>query len=372
MPTPADLAVVPLPRPASDAALHIIAEPAELRVWANTRVRLRVEPKGDIAYSRFVWHFEDGSDPMAGLEVEHTFAESVRDRHVTVQAQRPGQPDTVVSRRLPIERLPVVPVDGPVQGPAVAELPDSPGTRLLFAGGVLDADLGQLVVDTADRHHAAALLVNDSGSAQACQAVLTRRALKLPLLLWPTEGSEAAVQVLYDPDSRLQSLKKGSKDTGIWVLGDLALIAVDTRLDTVGEPELKHLHDNLQLATAYPHALLLTARPLTLLRDGELIADRAYRIYEHVLRQQVTAVISSNSGVYYDGRFGGARVVAIGRAAAGDCVRLLGNENCQDPGLTVLDIGNSAKFQINNLVGDRFSRLLGRADLPPEVGKVRR
>jgi hypothetical protein len=369
LPTPVSPTAAPLPHPLADPGLKIVADPTELRVWANTAVRMRVESTGEVSFDRYVWHFEDGSEPVSGLEVEHTFAESVRDRHVTVEALRAGQPPVVVSRRLPVERLEIAPVDGgPAQEQAVA-LPSPQGTRLLLAGGPLGPDVVAAIAAMARKAHADLVIVTDAAAAQA----LVAQVAEVPVLVAPLEpGVPEPMQIASNPEDRLAPLRKGTRDLGVLTLGELALVAIDTRADTVGEPQLKQVRDGLLGATAYPATVLWTARPLTLVRDGELIADRAYRIYEHALRQQVTVVVSGSSGVVYDGRFGGQQVVAIGRAQAGECMRLTGTDACQPPTLTVLDVAARGKVAVHVLTGPGFDRLLTRQELPSEAGKIRR
>ncbi len=365
--------VAPLPRPIADKGLHITAQPAELRVWANTEVRLRVVNDGTATYDRYVWHFEDGSDPVSGLEVIHTFAESVRDRHVTVEALRAGQAPVVISHRLPVERLAVVPVDGESLHAQATELPAPVGARLLFAAGPMTPEVLEATAAAARRIHAEVVVATDPAAAQTLSIQLPDMAV----LVWPTEPSPteanpAPLRIVGNPEARVSPLHKGARDLGVFTLGELALVPIDTRAETVSEPQLKQLRDALLAATAYPATVLLTARPLTLLRDGELIADRAYRIYEHALRQQVTVVISFASEVFYDGRFGGQQVVAVGRAQPAECARLTGTDACQEASLTVVDVSPRGKIAVQVLTGATFERVLSRQELPAEAGKVRR
>lgn len=374
------IAVAAVRKANEDQALRILARPAELRVWANTRVRLQVENTGTVQYERYIWHFEDGSDPVVGVDVEHIFAESVRDRHVTVEALRAGQANAVVSRRLPVERLAVVPVDGEIAAPGEAALPAARGLRLIFAGGPMSASVAAGVLEATVRTKASLLVATDPAAGELLRKLAEQVAPDVAVALWPTEPGVAAgqpagdppLQWLRNPDDRIAPLRRGARDLLVWTAGDLALAVVDTRGETVAEPDLKRLRDGLQAAGVFPTSLLLTARPLTLLRDGELIADRAYRIYEHALRHQVTAVVSAASGVWYDGRFGSARIVAVGRAQAQDCLRLSGSDGCQLGAVTVVDTGGGGKVVVTVMTGAHFDHVVGRQELPAEVGKVRR
>lgn len=376
---------VPVPAFAPAAELRIEAEPAELRVWSNTRVRLAIGGPGAAGYERFVWHFEDGSDPVAGAVVEHTFAESVRDRHVTVEAQNAGAAAVVVSLRLPVERLEVVPVDG--SDATTGRLPASPGLRLVLVGGPLAAaQAAELAAAVGPMKADVLVLAGTRADAEALAFAIAPRLPAAAILHLPLETqavlpgavqTEPALAVIHDPGERLGPVRRGDRDVGVWSLGDLAITVVDTRGETVAEPELKRLREALQLAGAYRTSLLFSARPLALFRDGELIADRAYRIYEHALRQQTAAVVSAASGVFYDGRFGGLRLVAIGSAAGPGqgptgCPRLQGDDACQPPSLTVLDVGERGQLSVHVVTGRSFGELVPRGSLPSEVGKVRR
>ncbi len=356
---------------AADAALHVIADPPELRVWANTRVRLSVQT--DVPFERFVWHFEDGSEPVAGAIVEHVFAESVRDRHVTVEAMRRGQPTEVATLRLPVERLAVLAADGEPR-PDAERLPKAEGTRLLFAGGAIDdAQAARVTAVAADIEAEVLVATGDEASAQALAQAIDNGALTVALLHWPRQiqGDLPPLALLRNPGDALTPIRRGDRDLGAWSIGDVGLAAIDSRGETLAESDLKRLHDVLQWTSAYRVSLLLSARPLTLTRDAELIADRAYRVYEYALRHQVAAVVSA-SGVYYDGRFGGVRVIGVGEVQSSGCVRPLGQDACQQPSLSVLDVPPQGPPRLHVLVGDGFTTALAKHALPAEVGKIRR
>ncbi len=360
-------------------ALSLRADPPELRVWSNTKVRLYAEPGPGVQFDRYVWHFEDGSDPVEGRAVEHVFAESVRDRHLSVEAIRAGEVPVVVTLRLPVERLEVVPVDGAPDEEAT--LPDKSGPRLVFAGADAQAaDAGE-VVSAALRIHADVLVVASSAATTTVMAETAGRlAPDLAVLSWPVvmgagpaeAGRDAPLTVMRNPSERLTILPRSAGGALVLALGDVALSAVDTRDDTVGEPELKRLRETLDILGAYKSTLLLTARPLTLLRDGELIADRAYRIYEHALRTGMGAVVSAASGVFCQGRFGALQAVAVGLVRAEGCSRPTGGSGCQPGSLTVVDPNHRGRLRVNVLTGPGFARVVPTRELPAEVGKLRR
>lgn len=355
--------------------LRILADPATLRVWSNTAVRLRVEVLQDIEFEKFIWHFEDGSAAVQGMEVEHTFAESVRDRHVTVEGIRRGQPAVVATRRLAVERLEVVPLDG---SEGAVATPAKHGTRLLIAVAASGEEICQAVAAAAAQAQVDAVVaVGEPPDIDALEVHLGQVAPAVPLLRWsiepPADGQqEKNLELIKDPNQQVTDVQIGDKSTGVLAIGDLALVAIDTRGETVGEPELKRAKQAMTAASAYPGTLLLTARPLTLLRDGELIADRAYRIYEHALRQAVTAVVSATSEVFYDGRFGGLALVAVGRSRLESCPRLTGQDACQQPSVTLIELGDKKRLKVIHLLAPTFTVPAQSRDLPAEVGKVRR
>lgn len=355
--------------------LRIVAEPSTLRVWSNTTVRLRVEVLQDLEFEKFVWHFEDGSAAVQGMEVEHTFAESVRDRHVTVEGMRRGQSAVVASRRLAVERLEVVPLDG---SDGEVQTPAKHGTRLLMVAAASGEEVCQAVAAAAAEAQVDAVVAaGEPPDIDALEVHLGQVAPTIPLLRWsiesPMDGQqEKNLEVIKDAGQVVTDVQMGDKSTGVLAIGELALVAMDTRGETVGEAELKRAKLALTAASAYPGTLLLTARPLTLLRDGELIADRAYRIYEHALRQAVTAVVSAASEVFYDGRFGGLAMVAVGRARLESCPRLTGQDACQQPSVTLLELGDKKRLKVLHLMAPAFTVPAQPRDLPSEVGKVRR
>ena len=369
------LAEVPLP--ASTGTLEILAQPAELRVWANTRVRLSVRTSQP--FERLIWHFEDGSEPAPSsaaeaLVVEHVFAESVRDRHVTVEGIRRGQPPVIATLRLPVERLEVLATDGG-ERPDAQRLPPARGTRLLLVGGQLAGDQAAQVAAVATDIGAAAVIVAaDAASAQRLVDTVDAGALAFAVLHWPLQpqAGELPLTVQRDPGQALSAIRRGERDLGAFALGDLGLCAVDTRAAVIAEAELKRLHDGLQWTSGYRASLLLSARSLTPTRDGEVIADRAYRIYEYALRHQVSAVISAQPGVFYDGRLGGVRVIGVGEAFPLACVRPLGAAACQAGSLSVVDLAEKGPPVLHVLTGAGFQSAMARHALPQEVGKIRR
>ncbi len=361
------------PAPADSGPLHITAEPDQLRVWSNTKVRLKIEVAGDQEFSKFVWHFEDGAEPVVGTEVEHVFAESVRDRHVTVEAWRPGLPPLVATHRLPVERLAVAPLDG---GEAAQEggLPPRSGTRILWVAGAGDSAVQAAVAQAASQLEVDAVVIaGDVSDTASLNAQLANEAPQAAVLLWSGDTQALPLlQVLRDPAGAVVDVQVADRSSGVLAVRDMALVAVDTRGQTIDESELKRVRAALQAGSAYSATLLASVRPLTMLRDGELIADRAYRLYEYALRQATNAVVSMTSEVFYDGRFGGLAVVAVGRAEVTGCPRLLGHDACQPASITLIELGDHRLVRALHLLGPDFDRAAGPAEMPPEVGKVRR
>ena len=382
LPAPATAGQAPAKRPVADdpePLLRIVAVPGTLRVWSNTKVKLSVTlAPGLPPFDRLVWHFEDGSDPVAGTAVEHNFAESVRDRHVTVEAFAGNAPAQVFSRTLPVEKLEQAPLEADA-APALPTPPARTGTRVLFVAAPSTQASRSAIAATATASQAQAVVVVAAAGDLAALDSLLRAALPhAAVVQWHTEvtGDEAQIvpllEVVRDPDQRLVDVRVGDRSTGVLAIDDVALVPLDTRGEVVAEPTLAAARIALQAASAYPTAFALSPRPLTPLRDGELIADRAYRLYEYALRHQVTAVVSATSGVFYDGHFGGVIVAAIGVATQEGCARLLGSDDCQLPAITVLQAGERHRVKVLHWIGATLDRLAGEADVPAEVGKVRR
>lgn len=364
-----------------DSPLRIVADPEQVRPMDNTPVRLWIEPRADLpddsldAYTEFVWHFEDGSSAVTGAEVEHTFAESARDRHITVEAKRKGQPTLTVSKRLPVERLAVVPLDDEAE-PSKTGLPARKGRRLLFVTAAISDEVRLAVAQAAQRTQAdAVIMAGEAADVAALDNLLQIHAPTAATLQWNVTAGDTEslpLRLLRDPQQVVTEEAVGDRATGVLAVDDIALTNVDTRAETVSEAELTRVRQALQLASAYTLHLLLSPRPLTLLRDGELIADRAYRIYQHTLKHQTAAVVSMSSGVFYDGRFGGVSLIAVGRAASEGCARLTGLDLCQPPSITLFEAGERREFKVLHLVGTGFDSAAQSDQLPPEVGTVRR
>ncbi|MBM4345020.1 MAG: hypothetical protein FJ100_16750 [Deltaproteobacteria bacterium] len=361
------------PLTASEPALRIEAEPDTLRVWTNTRVRLRVHLRqGQPPYDDYVWHFEDGSDPVRGAAVDHTFAESVRDRHVTVEALRAGQAPAVVSRNLPVERLAPAALDG--EEPATSPPHTGRGVRALFAMQVPANETVAAVARAAGAFQVAAVVASGDDVAMSALAdALAQAAPKAALFrLQPDGDAQPWLARAADPAHAWSEVQVGYRSTGVWSSGDVAIVPMDTRPEVLAEPAIGHMRAALAAAAAYAHVVVVAARPLTPLRDGELASDRAYRLYEYALRYQATLVVSVGSEVFYDGRFGGVGVASVGRTTAHDCARLLGSEPCQPASATVIEVGDKRRWRAWHLLEPDFGRAVPEADFPREAGKVRR
>ncbi|GEM_PF-3144332 len=365
----------------NDDPVRIVADPPQLRVWHNTRITLRAQPRDDETFVRYVWHFEDGSDPEQGEVVAHIFPESVADRHVTLEAWRNDKDKVVVSRKLPIERLAVVPVDG--DRPVAARIPRPRGTRLLMLGDPDRATLAAAFKLMKRAGPIAAIVV--SGNAETAanarrQAVEEQVDTPMLHLDAPTGDvpGEAAVaptipsplRVIHDPERAVRSLIAGA--ASIPVIGNAALVAHDSRSLAIDERQMVRTIKAMQAASAYPALVMLTTLPLAPLVDADVVAPSAYRLYEHALRNKARAVVSASSGVAFDGRYGGVEAVGIGAATGKGCRRLLGHDDCQSRTVTLLDVPKRGRVRARHLRLPQLVTWLGDTELPAEVGKYRR
>ncbi len=377
----ADLAAATTP---SAPPLAIVTEPKALRVWHNTQmvVRAVAGPDGFDGFVRYVWHFEDGSRPAEGKEAAHIFPESVTDRHVTLEAFRRDGTRLVVSRRLPIERLDVVPIDG--EASTVRALPKARGPRFLLVGEGDDESLVRLCDSLEGAGVAAVVAIGQAAMAERVARRTAQLLPGVPVLRLASDVASNADDVLTGAGADvvtgagLATIPLGEGDAlpppgiGAWVVGDVAVVAVDTRPMVVDEVRLGALRGALKRASAWPSTLLITARPLSALLDDETVADRAYRIYEHALREGVSAVISAASEVAYDARYGGLEAVSVGRLIPRGCARLRGSDACQTGTATLVELGRHGRIRVFHLVAPRFDHWLGNDELPPTVGRYRR
>lgn len=356
------------------APLRIATRPAALRVWHNTEMTLEAIADEAERFERFVWHFGDGADPASGAVVRHHFPESVADRHVTLEAHRADGSKLVVSRRVPIERLEVVPIDGE---PTSQAPPEPRGLRLVLVGDCGSATLERVMLRAAGPWKAAALvLIGDQELADRARTIVDTRVIDLPVLRLgltapPADApADAPLQVVRDEGGVIKVIIARGREQ-VHVLGPLALLAIDSRGDAIGEVELAGLRADLQVASAYSAVLLLSAQPLSALIDDGPLAPQAYRIYESALRTHVRAVISGRSQVAYHGRFGGLMAASVGRAGPGGCRRLKGSDLCQPPTVTLLDLPGRGALRVTHVLADDLDRVLPEAELPAEVGKYR-
>lgn len=370
----------------------VVVSPPALRVWHHTLVRLeaRTAAGTEDRWLRFVWHFEDGTEPATGAEVLHIFPESVTDRFVTLEAFDRRGVRTVVSRRLPIERLSVVHVDG-ADAPA-PELPRARGVRLLWVGegGPVDGargvgrGLGSLAPlaegplrEALGRAEVAAVVA--VGGADHVTQVTAWSDATLPgvavLALDDRVAADALAPAPSGPPLRLiRGLPERTSqlpESHAIVIGDLVLVPYDARPLAVPEATLAALRRDLRLAAAWPALVVVSARPLAPLAEGDVVADRAYRVYEYALRERALVVVSATSHVAWDGRYGGIGAVGVGRAHADGCARPLAHDQCQPATVTLTEI-RADGTRVWHLRLDQPGRWLDEQDLPPTVGRYRR
>ena len=362
-----------------DAPLAIIADPAELRVWHNTRVTLRAQAADPARFTRYIWHFEDGSDPAEGETVVHVFPESVADRHVTVQALGVAPDKLTVSRTLPIERLAVVPLDG--EPPPIKPIPRPKGTRLLFVAGALPPDT---LADIVQRAGPITAII--AASADASTSLGRTVADEPPILRLerapppsetdsdPTNSADPLASPAFGTDAgddRVHKLIAGTAE--VVVIGDLGIVVHDSRADVADEATIQRTLRAMAIAAGYRRSIVLTARPLSPLVDGGTAAVSAFRVYEGAVRHGVRAVISAQSEVAYDARYGAVEAIAVGSAVnTGGCRRLKGHDACQSPTVTLVDVPASGRVRSLHLRGPTFVGWLSGAELPAAVGKYRR
>jgi hypothetical protein len=372
-------APVALPEPATAHAppLGILTEPAALRVWHNTAMTLRTQPAESERdrFVRFVWHFEDGSRPLEGEVVDHVFPESVADRHVTVEGIRRDGSRLVVSKRLPIERLPVVPIDGE-DAPAPG-LPKARGPRVLWLAGLGSQEAEVLFARLAEARLTAIVVAADAETTATLLPVAAERLPDVPVLrLAPDVAASPEAPAPTGPAFEIVRAATGAvaeiPDTAAVVVGRLALVFVDTRPLVLEESALVGAHRGLERASAWPATLLVSTRPLSALLDDETVADRAYRLYEYALRDGARAIVSTSSAVAYDARYGGLQAVAVGRVRPPACARLRGSDACQPGTATVLEIRDRGAIRAYHLIAPTFERWLQGDALPSTVGRYRR
>ncbi|MCO4764023.1 MAG: hypothetical protein KC502_21090 [Myxococcales bacterium] len=368
----------PIAPPTAAAPVKITAAPASLRVWHNTRVVLEAEPGPEADFTRYVWHFEDGSNPAEGAKVTHVFPESVTDRHITLEAHRTGSTPLVISKRLPIERLLVAPVDG--TGDLVRPVPKPRGLRVAFIGAGAALPNDQMLSRLLKLKVAAFVIVGSAPAAGGAAQTLTKLDSPAPVLHLDTALASpevplpdvalkrAPLTVVRDPLGRVTH----GAGAGVWVLDHVAFVPHDSRPLASNEAAMLALQRALQVASAYPSIAMLSARPLSPLIDHEQVADRAFRIYEHALRSNVAVAVSASSGVAYDGRYGGLGAVSVGQTAPHGCARLAGTDHCQRGTVTLIDLPKKGGSRTLHLRLPSLSAWLDTAVLPSSVGKYRR
>jgi hypothetical protein len=102
------------PEDAERAPLRWGFTPATLDVYRDTRVTFRVEDAGALPSGwTFEWTFGDGAPPQTGARVEHDFRGGQADYLASLTVRDGDRTVYVGTRKVPLERLPVVPLGEP-------------------------------------------------------------------------------------------------------------------------------------------------------------------------------------------------------------------------------------------------------------------
>ena len=295
-----------------------------------------------------------------------------------MEAGRADGSKLVLSRRLPIERLAIAPLDG--EPTEAWKLPKPRGRRLVLTGRSDSKSLERILIAAAGPWQAnGVVLMGDGDLADRARIIVDSRVLDLPIMLLdlrpPSDPAKAApkspLRVVRDEQGQVKSLIRSGR-SDVHVLSGLALVAIDSRGEAIEGEALRRLRANLEVAAAFPATALLSARPLAPLLDDDVQVALAYRIYEQALRHRVRFVLSGRSELAYDARYGGVGAISVGTISQRGCHRPLGSDRCQPPTVTIVDVPDKGGLRAWHLLAPDFQRRLQGQDLPGEVGKYRR
>jgi hypothetical protein len=370
-------------------------EPSELMVFRDTPVKLNVTvPR--VKQAGCEWDFGDG-DRARGCDVQHVFRGGLADAWVTLTlTDEAGRQLATEKRKLPLERLPVAPLEARDQPDETTALPAHPqgedARRILFLGPVHGVERLEATVKAAREaiHPDLVVLTGDllpefseAAFADWMGTFLTPlTAGSVPVVVMPGEADLATplagkvflattTQILFKPVLDYQD-EGGYPSWFSFVFGKAYVIVVDSAAGDLSDARFRWMKKELTRAAAYPTVLVVSHLPLaayTATDSGHV--ERAYKVSELLLRYRGTWLVTGHYPVFFDGRFGDVRTVSVGGATA-DCQPLLGEQICQGATALVMDLVGSDSPRVYGLAGAQLERVLPRSMLPARVDRYSR
>jgi|GEM_PF-6568138 len=372
-------------------------EPAVLQVFRDTMARLRVTPDAKAPSGLTCeWDFGDG-DTGAGCDVRHVFRGGLTDGWITLSLHDPaGAVLATEKRKLPLERLPVVPMQESVAEAPSDALPPKPldddARRIVVVGPVHGPDRLDAAVEAVTERlrpdlviHTGDLLPSFSEEAFAAwmrSFLTTLAAASIPVAVAAGEADVATpvarsvftstlTQILFKPVLDFQD-ERGYPFRYSFLFGGTYVIVLDTTSGDLPDEEFRWLKAELTRGAGYPRILVVShVPPAPLTATSSAALKRAYKVQELLLRYRGTLLVTGHEPVFYDGRFAQVHVVSSGGGVE-DCRPLAGEAICQGTTLTVLDLVGKEPPRVYGVSGKELDRCIAPTDLPAKVDRYER
>ena len=152
--------------------------------------------------------------------------------------------------------------------------------------------------------------------------------------------------------------------------GPALFVSLDaSSVGPLGPEQMRWLEARLRDGRDLPVKLVfghLPIRPLTQGREREVMGDR--RLERLLAEHGVAAYVSGHHHAFYPGRRGALRLIGVGCLGAGPRA-LLGVEEVAPQSFVVLEVTPTGVSSVRAYAGDRFDRLIRRAELPARLGE---
>lgn len=372
--------------PTEALGLYWSWEPSVLQVYRPTALHLKVDafPSGHDG-ARCTWTFGDGTEPVEGCAVSHTFGGGLADQQVKLRLdQSDGAWELVSTRVVPLERLSVTSVaDGgeattapgalpepPKPAPTsfrVAFLADSAGVEAAGAAAttVIDGLRPNLVV------HVGGIVPAGGGDAawDAARDAIERPAAGANVpLAWavsPTDVGEGA-RVKRPSLTLLDGEGYPERYTFTFKGAFFMVISSDPR-DGLDDDDLAWMRRALDGAQIYESRFVVSYLPLHKFADeGAGVLNDKFRVYELLLRARVTALVSAGYRTFFKGRYGALAVLNVGTPAARGG-RLSGSDATQPGSVAVMDVVGGVPERVFAVEAPGWDRTFDEAYLPETV-----
>ncbi len=366
-----------------DVTVDVVLTPNELDVMRDTKVVLEARfPPDSPAGLSCVWDPGDRSGEIEGCKATHVFQGGLTDRTVTLRLLASGTRVLDKSAPLPLERLPVQPLeDQPTLTLPAPPLAEEEGIRVAFAGLFDCSDEGQLSTLEAALAQTAPkvvfLFLDCAISSETARELLQRMNQGHDWTAFPIYAEPLKLGAKDAPQVSSADFIEHGEDNDLPFRGSLLghgtlFLLLDPRLQGIHREQEKWLLEELEKSKVASHRVVLSAMPLEGYGNREapeLVPQ--FRYYEKLLRGDPSLFVSSEHPVFLHAQYGQLPTLSIG-AATGEPGRLPGSEATQPRLFVVMDLTPKERPRVYPMEMSPELKVWSGGDSPWKVGSYRR